>query len=196
MKSFAQIKAIEKSNKNRWLKVCPTLTDESGIYILTREDERGFKFAYVGQAKHILTRLAQHLAGYDLHIDKSLKKHKLWSGDNLSGWSVDFAIYPESELNAFEQAYIKEYADMGYQLHNKTTGSQGRGKVGLKGNTCEKGYRKGVKFGYRKAQREVAHLFEKNLNYCVKKENKFNLKAFEKFNDFIRGENAERTEKT
>lgn len=71
--NFRQIKAIEQKNKQRLLEVDPGLDDESGIYFLTREDEQGFRYAYVGQAVHILTRLAQHLSGYEQHIDRSLK---------------------------------------------------------------------------------------------------------------------------
>lgn len=82
--NFRQIKAIEKANKERILKVCPSVPESSGIYILTRE-EAGFRYAYVGQAKHLLTRLAQHLSGYQ-HIDLSIKKHGLWSENNPSGW--------------------------------------------------------------------------------------------------------------
>ena len=53
--NFKQIKAIEQKNKQRLLKVFPDLTEDSGIYFLTRQ-ENGFKYAYIGQAKHILTR--------------------------------------------------------------------------------------------------------------------------------------------
>ena len=65
-------KAIECKNKMKLLTVNPKLDDNSGIYFLTREDENEIKYAYVGQAKHILTRLVQHLVGYQ-HIDLSLK---------------------------------------------------------------------------------------------------------------------------
>lgn len=54
-----KVKAIERTNKQRWVKHFGDIPDESGIYILTRE-ENGFKYAYIGQAKRILTRLAQH----------------------------------------------------------------------------------------------------------------------------------------
>ena len=45
-------------------------------------DEEGIKYAYIGQAKHILTRLAQHLTGYQ-HIDLSIRKHGLYSNRNF-----------------------------------------------------------------------------------------------------------------
>ena len=50
--------AILKKNKEQWLQYY-SIKDESGIYLLTRYDDNGFKFAYVGQAKKVLTRLAE-----------------------------------------------------------------------------------------------------------------------------------------
>ena len=69
---FKKAKAIEKKNKERLLKVNPKLNEDSGIYFLTRIDENGFKYAYIGQAIHLITRLSQHLVGYQ-HIDLSLE---------------------------------------------------------------------------------------------------------------------------
>ena len=125
--NIRQAKVVEYQNKKKLLEVNPKLDEKSGIYFLTRTDEDGFKYAYIGQAKHILTRLAQHLVGYQ-HIDLSLKKHKLYAEDNHFGWKVNFLHFPESQLNEKEQHYIKEYALNGYQLRNKTSGSQGVGK--------------------------------------------------------------------
>ena len=76
-KKFRQAKAIEAKNKRKWLALNPKLDESSGIYILRRQDENGFRYAYVGQAKRILTRLSQHLSGYQ-HIDLSLKSHGLY----------------------------------------------------------------------------------------------------------------------
>ena len=73
--NYKQIKAKERQNKERILRTNPYVDEKSGIYFLTREDENGFKFAYIGQAKRLLSRLAEHLSGYQ-HIDLSLKKHK------------------------------------------------------------------------------------------------------------------------
>ena len=120
--NFRQIKAIEQKNKQRLLEVNSRLDDESGIYFLTREDEQGFRYAYIGQAVHILTRLAQHLVGYQ-HIDLSLKKHGLYSEENPYGWKVNFRHYTTNLLDKMEQLWIKQYADKGYQLRNKTSGS-------------------------------------------------------------------------
>lgn len=184
-KNFAKAKAIERSNKDRLLKLNPDLNEESGIYFLTREED-GFKFAYIGQARHILTRLAQHLVGYQ-HIDLSLKKHKLYSQDNPSGWKVNYINYPIHQLDKMEQFWIKRYANEGYQLRNKTSGSQGEGKSQIDDYKPSKGYRDGIKQGRRNASKEVAHWFDKHLDYKPKNDppNRFQQQAMEKFEDFL-----------
>ncbi len=190
--NFKQIKAIEKSNKQRLLKVMPSLTEESGIYILTRE-ENGFKYAYVGQAKHILTRLAEHLKAscgiFDKktqHIDYSIRKHGLKTEENPNGWDITTIICKEDELNEAEQDLIRHYANNGYQMRNKTAGGQGVGKFEIAETRPRKNYHDGLKQGYSKAQKEVKKLFEKNLDYSIKgKENKNKIKAYEKFKAFI-----------
>ena len=85
--NWKQVKAIESVNKKKFLELNNKLNNDSGIYILTRIDENGFRYAYIGQAKHILTRLAQHMVGYQ-HIDLSLKNHGLYSDKNEYGWNV------------------------------------------------------------------------------------------------------------
>ena len=87
--NIAKAKAIEKQNRERLLKINPKLNDGSGIYFLLRTDENGFRFAYLGQAKNITQRLCGHLAGYQQHIDRSLKAHGLYSEDNpLEEYSI------------------------------------------------------------------------------------------------------------
>ena len=112
--NWKQIKAIEAKNKQQIQELCPVMHDVSGIYILTRHDN-GFKYAYVGQAKHLLTRLAQHLSGYQ-HIDLSIKKHKLWDEDNPAGWRIDFMYCPEERLDEIERQMIADYAHL-FDLH-------------------------------------------------------------------------------
>jgi hypothetical protein len=183
--NYRQIKAIEYKNKQRILKVCPDVPETSGIYIFFRE-ENGFKYAYIGQAKHLLSRLAQHLKGYQ-HIDLSIKKHGFWSEDKPSGWKLIYAVYPVAELDEKEQYYIKMYANAGYQLRNKTSGSQGEGKHGIADNKPPKGYYDGKKQGYRDAQKFVKNLFDKHLKYSKKsdKPNKNQEKALAKFEEFL-----------
>lgn len=181
---FKRIKTIEQSNKRKLLKAFPDLTDESGIYVLTRA-ENGFKYAYIGQAKHVLTRLAQHLVGYQ-HIDLSMKKHGLFSKENPTGWEVCAVRVPEEELDEREQSFIRYYANAGYQLRNKTAGGQGEGKFEIAETKPRKTYQEGIKQGYEKARKEIAKLFEKSLDCTIKgKSNKNKEKAYDKFMQFI-----------
>lgn len=185
--NFKKAKAIEASNKKRLLRINPKLDEESGIYFLTRTDEEGIKYAYIGQAKHILTRLAQHLVGYQ-HIDLSLKTHGLYSADNPHGWKVGFLHYRESTLDEAEQHYIKQYAIAGYQLRNKTSGSQGTGKKKIDEFRPQKGYRDGLAQGRKNLARELSNIIDKHLIVSLKPEkqnNKISIRALEKFNDLI-----------
>lgn len=181
--NIRQAKAIELKNRKRLLEVNPSLTDESGIYFLTRTDENGFRYAYIGQAVHILQRLAQHLVGYQ-HIDLSLKKHGLYADDNPNGWKIGFLNFPISELDKQEQHYIKAYADYGYQLRNKTSGSQGEGKAKIDEYRPTKGYRDGIRQGRKNLARELSSIAEKHLEIRLKPEkqgNKVSEKQYEKF---------------
>ena len=58
MKNYKQVKAIEASNKKRLLSVNPNLNENSGIYFLTRVDENGIKYAYIGQVSVTSTEVA------------------------------------------------------------------------------------------------------------------------------------------
>jgi hypothetical protein len=180
-----QIKAVEKANKELILKVCPDVPERSGIYFLLRE-ENGFKFGYVGQAKHLLTRLAQHLRGYQ-HIDLSIRKHGLFSDGNKTGYKIFFLEVPDDKLDEMEQKYIKQYANAGYQMRNKTSGSQGEGKQGISANRQSKGYYDGLEQGKKKCREYVADLFDKHLVVSTKKNppTKLQEKALQKFVDFI-----------
>lgn len=186
--SYKKAMAIEAKNKKRLLEANKCLDERSGIYFLTRTDENGINYAYIGQAKHILTRLAQHMSGYQ-HIDLSLKKHGLKSNDNPYGWEVYFAIYPLDSLDEWEQYWIRQYAANGYQLRNKTAGGQGEGKVQIDEYRPAKGYREGVEQGRKQLAKELSHIIEKHLKIEIKEgkeHNKISLKAFEKFNDLLK----------
>ena len=182
-------KAIEHKNKKRLLEVNRDLDEESGIYFLLRTDEDGIRYAYIGQAKRILTRLAQHLVGYQ-HIDLSLKKHGLYSDKNPYGWGINFLHFPISELDEKEQHYIKQYSQAGYQLRNKTSGSQGAGKKQIDEYRPQKGYYDGIAQGKKNLAKELSHIIDKHLVVSLKEEkknNKVSIKAFEKFNDLLNG---------
>ena len=185
-KRITEIKRMEREIKQRLLFINPKLNEQSGIYFLTREDEQGIKYAYIGQAKHILSRLAQHMTGYQ-HIDLSLKKHGLISNSNMCGWNVNFLNFPEELLDEKEQYYIKKYALGGYQLRNKTAGGQGSGKKQINDYRPGKTYRQEVEQGMKNASRDVAKLFEKHLNVSAKSNPPTvnQMKAMDKFEKFL-----------
>lgn len=190
-KNISKVKAIERENRNRLLKLNPDLNDHGGIYFLTREDENGFRYAYIGQSKEsagILTRLCQHLTGYSQWIDLSLKKHKLYSEDNTCGWKVGCKNFPDSKLDEAEQYYIKLYADKGYQLRNVSLGGQGEGRDMINETKPARGYRDGLVQGRKNLARELSHIIDKHLIVEIqpgKEHNKVSQKAFEKFKGLL-----------
>lgn len=187
--NYRQLYAIKKANKERILKVCPNCPETSGIYFLLREED-GFKYAYIGKAKSLLSRLADHLQGYTQHIDRSLKKHGLWSEENQTGWVIHFLEFPKEQLDEKEQYYIKKYANAGYQLRNIESGGN-LGKTDIGERKPAKNYYDGLSQGYKNAQKFVANLFDKHLDYKQKsdKPNKNQEKAMKKFKDFLEVEN-------
>lgn len=189
-KNYIRAKEIEERNKERILAVLPNVGENSGCYIFTRGDEQGFLYAYVGQAKHLLSRLAQHLSGHEQHIDRSLKKHGLWSESSPYGWQVSVIECAESELNALERKLIREVADNGFQLRNVTSGGQNSGKTDINERKPARGYRDGVKQGERNVIKKIAHLFDLHLKAVPKSDNpsKNAIKALDKFNSLLQGE--------
>lgn len=190
-KNIAIAKAKLKEKKMEILKVNPYVDEGSGIYFLTRTDEAGINHAYIGKAENLLTRLAQHLLGYEQHIDRSLKKHKLYSNDNFYGWKIGFEHFDVEELNAKEQYYIREYAGLGYQLKNKNSGGT-LGKVQLDEYKPSKTYRDGLKQGKKSLARELSNIIKKHLEISLKqgKEgNKISMKQLEKFKELLKEEN-------
>lgn len=191
--NYKQIMAIRKANEEKIRKLCPEATYESGIYVFWRVDENGFRFAYVGQAKNLLKRLAEHLTGYQ-HIDCSIKKHKLYDEENnIYGYRVDIVEEcGEEDLDEREQYWIKWYADHGYQLRNATTGSQGQGKSALGEGKSTKGYRDGLVQGRKNTQKEIKTLFDKYLTYSIKdKANKIKQRKYDEFTAFLNEGEAE-----
>lgn len=189
-KNIAKAKAIERENRRRLLKLNPELNDHGGIYFLTREAD-GFKYAYIGQSKEsagILTRLCQHLVGYQQHIDLSLRKHKLYSDKNPTGWRVDFENYPDSKLDEAEQYYIKLYASKGYQLRNVSLGGQGEGRNMINDTKPSRGYRDGIAQGRKSMARDISNIIDKHLTVQLREDksnNKISQKAFEKFKGLL-----------
>lgn len=187
-KDIRKAKAIEQQNKKKLLEVNPKLDDGSGIYFLTRIDENGINYFYVGQALHILQRLSSHLVNFQ-HIDLSLKKRGFYSNDNPYGWKVNFIHYPKSELDKWEQYWILEYTKKGYQCrYNKTAGGQGEGKEKINEFRPSKGYRDGLAQGYKNAVKEIRNIIDKHLIVTLKPDkanNKVSQKAFDKFNEIM-----------
>lgn len=174
--------------KAQVLEICPMAQDKSGIYIMKRE-ENGFRYAYVGQAKQVLTRLAQHLDGYSQHIDLSIKKHGLKTYTNPHGWEFGVVYCPEYELNAKEQYYVRLYANSGFQLRNHTSGSQDGDKFGISPNKDNRGYREGVEYGEKKAYKRIREFFDKYLDYGVKEpSNKVKERKLKEFEELLKGE--------
>lgn len=186
--NYKQIFAIKAQNEKRILKYNPSVPKRSGIYFLLRE-ENGFKYAYIGQALDIRSRLASHLSGYQ-HIDLSLKKHGFWSEDNPTGYNIHFLEFPKEQLDEKEMYYIRKYANAGYQLRNATSGSQGEGKKGLDNAKQPRTYTEGLHNGYANAQKEIKHLFDLHLEAVTKKQppTKLQEKALQKFKDFMESE--------
>lgn len=165
----------------------PKMFHTSGIYVLYRDSEEGLRYAYVGQAtKNIVSRLAQHLSSYQ-HIDHSLRKRGWYDKDNNQfGYKIRVLTCPSADCDRLEQQYIREWGNLGFQLYNHTTGSQGVGKTGMDNAKSPKGYHDGLKQGYTNARRDVAKLFESNLKVEINgKDGARKQKALEKFNSFI-----------
>lgn len=183
-KNIAKIKAIEKKNRERLLKVNPKLNDRSGIYFLTRTDENDISYFYIGQAVNIIQRMCGHLTGYQ-HIDLSVKKRGFFSEENPYGWKLNFINYPKSDLDKMEQYWILEYTKKGYQCrYNKTAGGQGEGKEKINEFKPSRGYRDGLKQGEKNLARELSSIAEKHLKIEIredKKHNKISQRQYEKF---------------
>jgi hypothetical protein len=191
--NYRQIMAIRKANEDKIRRLCPEVTENSGIYVFWRVDSDGFRFAYVGQARNLLRRLADHLVGYQ-HIDCSIKKHKFYD-EETNPWGYKVAVLEEcydDELDAREQYWIKWYADKGYQLRNATTGSQGSGKAALGDGKSTKGYRDGLQQGRKNTQKEIKELFDKYLTYDIKgKPGKVKQRKYDEFTAFLNEDNTE-----
>lgn len=184
--NYRQIMAIRRANEDKIRKMCQDADNSSGIYVFWREDANMIKHAYVGQARDLLKRLGEHLSGYKQHIDLSIKKYKLYNEEtNPTGYHVDIVEKcDETKLDDREKYWIKWYADNAYQMKNVSLGGQGSSNNGdINERKPTKGYREGLINGRKKAIKEVAKFFEKNLAYRmtepVTKQKQNALKKFE-----------------
>lgn len=188
-KNMKRIYAIQAKYKKEILKVNPNINNRSGIYFLTRTDENGIKFYYIGQSVDLLARMISHMMGYQ-HIDLSLRKRGFWSPENPFGWKLGFLNYPESKLDEMEQKWILEYMKNGYQArYNKTAGGQGVGKEKINEYRPSKGYRDGIQQGKITLAREIKHIVDLHLMISLRKDTKIAQKQLEKFWELINEEN-------
>ena len=189
---YRKVYAMKAEREKRIKKICPKITNSSGIYVFHRTDEAGIRRGYCGQALHLLERCASHLAEYD-HIALSLKKHGFWSDDNPCGWKLWFINCRQSELDKKEVEWIKKCADSGMQMYNITAGSQGKGKQVTGQYKQPKTYTQGVIQGRKNMARDLSHIIKKHLTVEIradKQGNKVSEKQFEKFKELLKEGNC------
>ncbi len=109
----------------------------SGIYIWERYNEDGVYCWYIGKAKNLLHRTAQHIMDGQSHLDKSIKKHGLFDREkNPKGWSVlVVTICNELELDKLEQRCITDTIRLsphGKMYNIESGGTTGKTIIGEK----------------------------------------------------------------
>lgn len=182
--------AILNDKKKLIKSICPEITNESGIYCFYRTNEDGVDCCYIGQAKNLLTRTAQHLMGRQQHIDKSLYVHKLYTEDNKFGWKLTvLQKCGLDELDYLEQHYIKLYSNIeNVKVYNVTGGGQfdKKADIGERQQTKLKSYKNGKNLGYDKAKDYVKTMFDKYLEFEVKgKTNKTKERKLQEFKEWL-----------
>ena len=196
--NYKKLYAIKAKNKERILKICPDIRNQSGIYFYTRTDENGISYFYIGQSIDCLERNISHLTGYQ-HIDLSIRKRGFYSEENPYGWKLNFIHYPANKLDEMEQYWILEYTKKGYQCrYNKTAGGQGDGKEKINEFRPSKGYYDGLKQGHKNAMKYIRNLLDKHLEIRLKPEkqnNKVSIRQYEKFMEELKGEENENSDK-
>lgn len=133
-------------------------TECSGVYVFHRyNNERETHCFYIGQAKNLRRRIADHLLEHD-HIALSLKTYGLYdSASNPNGWSCSWKSVPINMLDQVEQETIAEHMSYdGIELYNITGGGQGKGKTDINKRAERGGWRKGKSAGEIKAWQYIA----------------------------------------
>lgn len=201
--NYKQKLAIEAKAKHQLKEYDPNITEASGIYIFNRTDAEKGVCVYIGQAKRLLTRLAEHLTarittkGECSHIDNSLYNRKLKSETNPDGWGIMFYYCDIKELNVKERQEIAKAQEKGIYLYNITGGGQDAGKhdINERKQTRLKRYNNGKQYGYEKARAEVKTYFEKYLDYSIKgKPNKIKEKKLQQFKEWLEAEEENKGE--
>ena len=187
--------AILNDKKKIIKAICPEITEVAGIYCFYRTNEHGEKCGYIGQAKNLLNRTAQHLMGRQQHIDKSLYKHKLYSEDNKCGWKLNVVVNClECDLDYLEQTYITKFLNDGWKVYNVTGGGQydKKADIGERQQTKLKSYKNGKNLGYNKARDYVKTMFDKYLDYSIKgNTNKIKERKLSEFKEWLEVQNEE-----
>ena len=185
--NYRQIYARKSECEKRIKEVCPQCPNRPGIYAFYRTDpDTHIRFAYIGQARSLISRIAQHLQEYD-HLALSLKKRGIYNKEkNPHGWMIRYIECSLEDLDEKETEFIKQWADAGFQLLNKTGGSQSDGKVVFDNKKPSRGYFDGVEQGEKNARRFIADLFAKHLTVSTKRTPPTvnQQKALEKFKKF------------
>lgn len=188
--------SILNKNKKIIKEHCPNISEKCGIYMFWRETEEENVACYIGQAKNLLDRTAQHLMGRKQHIDLSLYKRKWFEPWNKYGWNLrvleecDYneLLNPKEYLDKVEQFYINRYKEYGYELYNVTGGGQiDKAKdIGERQQIKLKSYKNGKNLGAEKVREKIKTYFEKYLDVSIKgKTNKTKERKLEEFKKFI-----------
>lgn len=185
------------------------LNENPGIYMFIRENpptKNGEvrKYIYVGQAKKVIDRIAQHFLSFEQRIDISLKTRGLFYLSKPYAWKIKVYYCNEDELNQKEREFITLAQEKGYELYNITSGGQDEGKEDINERAAGKGYRDGLKQGYQNCLKEIKEYFDKYLMFMVQEKpevykkdgliKEIYLRKLKEFADLMKGENNETTE--
>lgn len=201
--NYKQKYAIEAKAKQKIKEYDCRINEDSGIYHFMRYDEEKGWCKYIGQAKHLLTRLAEHLTarqttkGECSHIDNSLYKRGIISETNTDGWAISFYYCDIEELDTNERKDIEKAQANGVYLYNITSGGQNAGKYDIneRRQTKLKRYSNGKQYGYEKARQEVKTIFDKYLDFIIKgKPNKTKEKKLQQFKEWLESAPEEENE--
>ena len=109
--------------------------DKSGIYLWHRINENLEYCWYIGKAKNLLRRTAQHIMGSQSHLDKSIKKHGFYETfKNENGWCFDILwTCNEADLDQLEREWIADFQERGGKTYNiESGGTTGKTIIGEK----------------------------------------------------------------
>ena len=182
--NYWELLSVQKRAEQTLRKVCPKISQDSGIYFYIREEE-GKKYFYIGKATNLLERSISHLIGNQQRIDGSLKKRGFYSPDNQMGWKLNVMKVPQAELDRVEQHYIDLYIKAGYIPYNVESGGT-NGKTIIGERKLGRGYYDGIAQGEKKTQEKVRVYFNKYLDYSIKgKPTKIKEKKLAEFSEFL-----------